>query len=300
MKAFLFLVIVIGLGVGGFFGYKHFIEKDKTPPKGGEVVEGENQNDQDDPKGRGPTTPTPPTSKPPSEADEIAKLYPMPEFKTLEELTNGWTTIPPQAFPRDVKLKESVKFTAGPTTLTANPGAVAKAVKMEGGMMELAFGGGVPASARVSPKVTDIVDQIEARYEEIKARRKKEVLAQREAELKRRKYTASLASTSNPGSSSPKTPVVTSTAPSKTPKDPRLAPMVKSIESGSSREIKMKNIHSWRWVGKTREGGQEYDSGLISYTVDTLFGPMDTEAMALIKNGRVVKWVYTGSGEEVP
>ena len=64
--------------------------------------------------------------------------------------------------------------------------------------------------------------------------------------------------------------------------------MVKSIQSGDSREIEMKNILSWRWVGKTRDGGQEYDSGLITYTVHTLFGPMDTEAMALIKNDKVV------------
>ena len=106
MKAFLFLLVIIGLGVGIFFGYQHFIQKDKpSSPSEGEVAGGTKPGD-DKPQDRKPDTTIPSTPKVRSESDEIAKLYPMPEFKTLEELTNGWTNIPPQAFPSSLFSKD--------------------------------------------------------------------------------------------------------------------------------------------------------------------------------------------------
>jgi hypothetical protein len=38
----------------------------------------------------------------------------------------------------------------------------------------------------------------------------------------------------------------------------------------------------------------------VKYETQTMFGKFETEAQARIKNGRVEKWVYTGSGEVVP
>ncbi len=39
---------------------------------------------------------------------------------------------------------------------------------------------------------------------------------------------------------------------------------------------------------------------LVKYENDTMFGKFDVEAQAHIRDGRVDKWIYTGSGEVVP
>ena len=47
-------------------------------------------------------------------------------------------------------------------------------------------------------------------------------------------------------------------------------------------------------------GGQVYWTGTVQCNVESaFFGSTPTEVMALMKNGRVVKWVYTGSKEDV-
>ena len=38
----------------------------------------------------------------------------------------------------------------------------------------------------------------------------------------------------------------------------------------------------------------------VSCNVKTVFGMQPTEAQALVLNGKVTGWYYTGSGEEVP
>ena len=38
----------------------------------------------------------------------------------------------------------------------------------------------------------------------------------------------------------------------------------------------------------------------VGCNVKTVFGLQPTEAQALVLNGKVVGWYYTGSGEEVP
>jgi hypothetical protein len=38
----------------------------------------------------------------------------------------------------------------------------------------------------------------------------------------------------------------------------------------------------------------------VNFEAKTVFGPQPAEAQALILDGRVTGWYFTGSGEEVP
>jgi hypothetical protein len=38
----------------------------------------------------------------------------------------------------------------------------------------------------------------------------------------------------------------------------------------------------------------------VRYTARTIFGEFPAEALALLRHGKVVKWVYAGTGEPLP
>ena len=47
-------------------------------------------------------------------------------------------------------------------------------------------------------------------------------------------------------------------------------------------------------------GGKPFWSATVVYPTTSLFGTFDTEGMALIRGNKVVHWLYTGSGEQIP
>ncbi|MCE9519155.1 MAG: hypothetical protein K8R87_06360 [Verrucomicrobia bacterium] len=73
-----------------------------------------------------------------------------------------------------------------------------------------------------------------------------------------------------------------------------------SMKSGGVTEITPANIRKWGNLNVERIDGQEYYTVIVDYTTKTMFGDFDTSAQARIRNGKVVKWIYTGSGEVVP
>ena len=46
--------------------------------------------------------------------------------------------------------------------------------------------------------------------------------------------------------------------------------------------------------------GEPYWATSVRYTAKTIFGEFPTEAVALIRHGKVVKWIYAGTGEPLP
>ena len=72
------------------------------------------------------------------------------------------------------------------------------------------------------------------------------------------------------------------------------------MAAGGVTEIKPDIIKSWGEVIRENIDGEEYWTIIVQYETVTMFGKFDTEAQARIRNGKVLKWVYTGSGEVVP
>ena len=75
--------------------------------------------------------------------------------------------------------------------------------------------------------------------------------------------------------------------------------MIDSIKSGAVKEIKLDQIKYWRWNGYEEVDGKDYFTGVVGYTANTIFGEINTEGKALIRGGKVIKWIYNGSEEEI-
>jgi len=78
------------------------------------------------------------------------------------------------------------------------------------------------------------------------------------------------------------------------------APLVASIKRGDVSEITLGGIKRWGAVRPQMWGGKPVWTATVTYPTKSLFGTFDTEGMAIILDGDVVEWLYTGSGEEIP
>ncbi len=76
--------------------------------------------------------------------------------------------------------------------------------------------------------------------------------------------------------------------------------MIASIKKGEVTAITQSKIKRWGPVMAHLWKGKPYWSVTLTYPDASGFGSHDTEAMALMSGKRVIKWLYSKSGEEVP
>lgn len=108
------------------------------------------------------------------------------------------------------------------------------------------------------------------------------------------------------------TPVVEPIIPAPTP-TPDVAPagggkltdeqiielMKKSIAGGAVKEFTSDQVKGWKVNGDETIDGTEYQTGLAAYEAETIFGVRPVQAKALIKDGKIERWVYAKSGMEI-
>ena len=82
--------------------------------------------------------------------------------------------------------------------------------------------------------------------------------------------------------------------------DGQIQIMARSIRSRDVSEIKLNEISYWGPIRYEIVDNQAYWTATVNYKTTSLFGTFPTEAMALMRNGKVENWLYTGSLEEVP
>jgi hypothetical protein len=233
---------------------------------------------------------TPANPGPAAAMDEMEKRYPMPQFKTIEDITKEWTSIPYKAFPRKVKTKVPVMFdvTAGKVELPA--GSEARAVAMTQGMLVLMKEGDDTARSMVPLANTDLKETLVSLYEKFKEYKRNVVIKQRE-HARAVKANANGASEDQMKLAGPK------------PKQDGggvIGIMFDSIRSGKYTELKENTITSWGEINFEMVDGKPYWTATLQCMVENaIFGPQPTEVMALIRDNRVEKWIYTGSREEV-
>ncbi|MFT6863352.1 MAG: hypothetical protein ACJAVK_001913 [Akkermansiaceae bacterium] len=77
--------------------------------------------------------------------------------------------------------------------------------------------------------------------------------------------------------------------------------MKKSIAGGAVKEFTIDQIkeNGWKVNGDETIDGTEYQTGLAAYEAATIFGVRPVQAKALIKGGKVERWVYAKSGMEI-
>ncbi|MDE0570160.1 MAG: hypothetical protein OSB44_05720 [Verrucomicrobiales bacterium] len=250
-----------------------------------------------------------------SPLDPIKGKYPFPDFKPIEDLVGNWKKIPNSAFPRlvTVKVKAKYIFAGGAGSSTIPAGRKTTALSFSGDQLVIAPNAQSKIRGKISIDDTDYKEILGAEYEKYKNRKRKTVMIQRQ----RARLIAAEEEKNSNNQSIPSQSVTIATA-SKLPKsrlseyenqigkipkrgnDGRVKIMVNSLIAGEVSEIKINEISNWGPIRYEIVDNQPYWTGTVTYNTTSLFGTFPTEAMALMRNGKVIDWLYTGSLEEVP
>ncbi len=242
-----------------------------------------------------PSTPSVPTTVGPGEMarQEVGPDdFLPPTFPPLDEVVKGWKEIPKKAFPRPVKLLKDVEFKMSVGSSRVKAGGSAMALGQEGENLIVAPTENSPAHSQVSLGDTDLKETLTQAYDTWKVKM---------AEWQRRQWEfrkTAAANAQNVIKSDPQA-INRSDMPKRNP-DGTYDVLLTSMKTGQVNEITPSNIKKWGAAQVTKINGKDYITVIVNYTTKTMFGDFDTEAQARIMNGRVEKWVYTGSGEVVP
>lgn len=237
-----------------------------------------------------PPKPADTPAAPVAAVDPIDAKYPMPEFKTIEEITKDWSTIPSRAFPKPVKTKVAIVFDkpAGKVTLPANSDAIAVGM-VQGNLIVMPP---EKDSRQTVPLAnTNLKENLTELYEKYKDYQRKKVQKQRDRARGLAAAPAQAATDDTAKAAGPR--------PEKAA-DGTIPLLLADIRTGKLVELKEDAITNWGDVNYEEVEGEFYWTGTLQCTVENaIFGPTPTEVMALVKNGKVVKWLYTGSREPV-
>lgn len=241
--------------------------------------------------------------------DDIARRYPLPEFKPIEELVGGWKAIPASAFPRQVTLKAPARLQlaggVGHSTLEAGRKVFALSSAGEGTILVAPSADGV-MRGEVKIDDTDFKAELARVYDQFKKRKETEVLRLREqarAAEKNRGPSLAAALVAEPAPPPPATLATIGPKPVQN-SDLTVPAAVASIQerqrASKNAEPPLADIISWQPVRFQEIKGEPYWAVGVRYTARTIFGEFPTDAIALLRHGKVVRWIYAGSGEPLP
>lgn len=78
-----------------------------------------------------------------------------------------------------------------------------------------------------------------------------------------------------------------------------VALMKTNLEGGSVQEFSAKEVEKWEAGEEEEVDGELYQTGLVTYRADTIFGPKPVQAKALIQGGKLIKWIYAKTGMQI-
>ena len=226
---------------------------------------------------------------------EIARRYPVPNLPSFDQLIDDWNSVSPEIYPEAIILTKDarVEFKSkgrviGTTTLGIGTSLYPE--KMENGVLTCARTKGKSATNVTLPiESTDFKVRVRRNYEKWKKRQHENVRKQREK-------AAALSNKSNRRNNSDFSEI----GPVPKRDSSGVVPvMLASIRNREVKEIEEKNIKGWRWIGLENHEGKAYWAGVVAYEAHTRWGVLNTEGKALIRNGKVVKWIYAYSEEPI-
>ncbi|MGV3659251.1 MAG: hypothetical protein ACO1TE_03680 [Prosthecobacter sp.] len=239
-----------------------------------------------------PEAPAPVVTAPPPPPAPAVTAPAAPKAGSIEALTANWTKFPPSVFPREVKLLQDAEFKMSVGSSKVTAGNKAYAVAANQGILTVAPTASSPARAQVPIDGTDLKQVLTAIYEAWKVRNEAELRANaaRRAQFAAQAAspTAASASEVEPGGK----PVRAA--------DGSYPLLLASIKGGQVTEIKPENIQKWQEAQPITVQGKPGWAVKVNFQANTVFGLYESEAQALVADGKVKGWYYTGSGEEVP
>ncbi len=213
-----------------------------------------------------------------------------PQIEPLEQLTKNWTVIPPSAFPRQVKLSKAVqvRMAAGNATLPA--GSTAYALSSQANVLLVAPTASSTARGQVFVHDTDLPTQVRESYERWKKGR---------IEMAHTAWKKQQTAGSNTTSVNMSHAVDGLGRPKPNP-DGSYDLLLASMKSGEVTDIKVNKIRRWGTPQTKLIDNKPTWTLSVFYETIAFCGPVDAEAQAQIRDGKVMRWIYPGSGEPVP
>ncbi|MDI1315228.1 hypothetical protein [Prosthecobacter sp.] len=302
MKSLFYTILIIG---GAFLAYDYFgappgkkmVFKSLNPPVKPKVVtmkpiEVEKPVIKEmPPEPMKPVAAEKPVEKVP--APTAAPVSSGPKFEPIEALTGNWLKIPSSAFPREVKLVQDAMFKMSVGSSKIAAGGKVYVLAADNGVLTLAPTASSPARAQLAIDGTDLKDQLNAAYEKWKITRAEEikVIAATKVRAQSEVPAVEAGPSSSEADASGK-PVRDS--------DGGYPLLINSMKRGQITEIKAENITRWQDAQPIVIQGKPGWAVKVECNVKTIFGLQPVEAQALVLNGKITGWYYTGSGEEVP
>jgi hypothetical protein len=78
-----------------------------------------------------------------------------------------------------------------------------------------------------------------------------------------------------------------------------VAIMQASLNQGQIKEFTADQVVSWTPGPEETIDGEVFETGLVNYNAETIFGAKTIQAKALIQNGKVQRWIWPKSGMEI-
>ncbi len=75
--------------------------------------------------------------------------------------------------------------------------------------------------------------------------------------------------------------------------------MQESIRTAQVKEFTFDQVIGWKATENEQVDGETYQTGLAAYKAETIFGVKNIQAKALIKDGKVIRWIWPTSGLEI-
>ncbi|MFN7560646.1 MAG: hypothetical protein ACK5TH_02615 [Prosthecobacter sp.] len=306
MKSLFLTLLFLG---GAFAAYDYFLAppgqkiifKELNPPPAAKTVV-EAAPEPEKPAETPAPAPAPEAPKP-VEAPKMTETAPTttptapaaPKAGSIEALTNNWANIPPTAFPREVTLLKDAEFKMPVGASKVTSGRKVQAIAFRDGQLALLSAPGSSAKAIVSIDDTDLKAILTDIYEKWKVARAEYL---KKAAAQKQQMASTLKAESATANSN-RAEVDETGKPMRG--DDRSYPLLlSSIRRGQVTDIKADKIISWGEPNPTKVQGKDGWAIKVEYQAETIFGLQPVEAQALVVNGRVQGWFYTGSGEEVP
>jgi hypothetical protein len=76
--------------------------------------------------------------------------------------------------------------------------------------------------------------------------------------------------------------------------------LLASMKSGQVTDIKLNKIQRWGTPQQRTIDNQPTWAVSVFYETMAFCGPINAEAQAQVREGKIVRWIYPGSGEPVP
>jgi len=223
-------------------------------------------------------------------------------------------SITPEEMPAEVKLRESAQLrNSGGMTLQLEKSYNAKVLGFGGGMLRITdqsgkFSGEVPfqqtdvLKAIGEKRMYDVLgiesdaDRKKAAEEKAKqkaAEEKARIAAQKELEMKKSAVVEE---------AKPEPKVAESSGPlTETLAEADLInAMQDSIKKKMVSEFSFDGVLKWEAGENETLSDTEYQIGFATYEKETIFGKQPVVAKALVRNGKVTKWVYAKTGLDIP